>query len=277
MKLRSTLFAFAALVVAPMAAGPAGAAALVAQYQFADANNLGLDSSGFGNDLTNFGATQTAGHNAGSFGAQFDGSDVMQRLGGMTGYDGKPGFTYAAWVNLSGPSPNTYFGIISQDFGACCDNRLLITETPSRHPYINEDNGTQSDRYLGAGAPIPLNTWFYIVMTGVDGLPFSTFHQGHVYVNGVELPDGSQNFFPKLTDLTGANTYLGAGEGGGLYRLFGILDDVRIYDGALNAGEVATLYNSELTAVPTPAALALFLTGLSLAGFYTNRGSRRRS
>lgn len=51
----------------------------------------------------------------------------------------------------------------------------------------------------------------------------------------------------------------------------GLIDEVKIYDNALSAGDVQSLYSSELSQVPEPAAILLF--GIGLLGL---AGIRRR-
>ena len=252
-RLLPTLAAAAAFLVI----GGAQAAVLVADYDFSNALNLGLDSSGHGNNATVVsGVTQTSGPPAGSHGALFDQSSSFQINGGLTGYNGLPGFSFAAWVNVNG-SYGGYNGVLSQDFGDCCINRLLLSGGQS--PFINV--GARYDVSLNA-TTAALNTWHQIVMTGENAGPGTT--EGRVYIDGVEVAQ-SPRFFPYgLPDLTGVNTYLGAGENGGPYRLSGSLADVRIYQGALTSTEVLALFDGGTSSIPEPASLALL--GASLAG-----------
>src|SRR4051812_2695664 len=81
------------------------AATLVARYEFESAGNLGADSSGNSNTLDSLGTvTQGAGeHGQGahfSGVSDFGGASVLKRTTGLTGYDGLPGASFTAWVNL---------------------------------------------------------------------------------------------------------------------------------------------------------------------------------
>jgi arabinan endo-1,5-alpha-L-arabinosidase len=237
--------------------GSIGAATLVGHYDFEDPDNLAHDSSGSANDGVISGSiTQAPGYLPSSHGAFFDdGSSSTITIPPMTGYTGIPGFTFTAWVNQDAGA-TAYDGIISQDTGGCCDNRLLLS--PAHHPFINV--GQHSDRPLN-GTTLAPGTWYQLVLTG-ENSDASGGAVAHVYLNGVEIA-GSPQFFDPLPDGTGFSTYLGAGEGGSVHFFRGTLDDVRIYEGALTPREVTDLYNSSL---PEPAsASALALAGAACA------------
>ncbi len=232
--LRGWLFSGAVLVSASFSIPTAPAAELVAHYEFEDPNNLGLDSSGLGNHADDvFQVQQVEGiFGQGGFFNEGLGSRFIKN-GGLTGFSGKPGVTLAAWVKLD-PSTSGYDGVISQDGGGCCANRILLAPGDYR-PFINLSE--HSDRHLTSGPVFEFNQWMHIAMTGEDTGAVAI---ARVYVNGVEIA-GSPQEFPIMDDGSGWNTYLGVGESGTAHRMTGALDDVRVYQGALTAGEVADL------------------------------------
>jgi hypothetical protein len=231
----------------------ARAATLVADYRFQDALNLGLDSSGYGNNGTVVGTvTQVAGHDAGSEAAYFNGNSLIEKLGGLNGYTGLPGFTFAAWVNLDGSA--SYRGVVSQDWSSSdCFNRLLLN--PSQQPFINVE--AHSDYSLGSS--MSSNTWFFIVLTANNS---GLNREGHVYVNGLEVTGSPQILGGNLVNLSGIDTYLGTGEHGSPWKMVGALDNVQIYNWALTASEVSTLYQTGAV-VPLPGTFLLLSPGLA--------------
>lgn len=84
------------------------------------------------------------------------------------------------------------------------------------------------------GPAVVLNTWTHITCT-YDGTTM------RMYVNGTDIGTTTlSSFSPNI-----ANPFrIGAGatEGGGNFWFPGLIDDVRVYDRALSAAEVATLY-----------------------------------
>ena len=94
-----------------------GAGTLVAHYEFEDADDLGKDSSGMGNDADEvFEVEQVEGQfGQGAFFDESLGSSFV-KFDGLNGFSGKPGVTLAAWVSLDGATTG-FDGIISQDGG----------------------------------------------------------------------------------------------------------------------------------------------------------------
>ncbi len=147
------------LLLAAIIAVPSSAAQLVADFRFENGANLGEDSSSQANHGTVVGTVnQVAGRSASTRAATFDGATSrIEVLGGLNGYDGQPGFSFAAWVYLD-PATTGFDGVISQDAGACCTHRLLLD--PTHTPLINV--GVHDDRSVGTA--LPTGTWFHIVM-----------------------------------------------------------------------------------------------------------------
>jgi len=271
MKVSRSLFLSAAAAPAAAlllaAASSASGQTLVARYEFADANNLGADSAGGDDNATNQGGvTQVAARSGAGGGAptdafagSFDGiDDVLREDGGLTGYDGLPGVTFIAWVNNT--TDGSFNGIISQDAGGCCNYRVLLD--PSSNLYLN--TGAHQD--VGGAGAVPAGEWHHVALTVQDNGDGTRTAQ--VYVDGSPL--GSPSPFtqsPGAPNASAFNTYIGAGEGGTAHLFSGLLDDVRVYDGVLTAGQVADVYNN----VPEPTTLALGLAGFGLLGLRRRR------
>jgi hypothetical protein len=243
------------------------AAILVAQYDFQSAATVGVDSSGNNNDLTLLLGTpvwSASGPTAGANSVVLTSSSSLQRTAGLNNYSGVNGFTYTAWVNLTDASTG-YNGIVSQDFGGCCVNRLMVTS--SLNPFVNV--GQHNDQTLGGTVP-DYGNWFFLAMTGQTSGSTTIVH---VYVNGTDTTGSPLTEGYNVPDLSTASTYLGTGESGNVWFMNGSLADVRIYDGALTGGEIAAMYESGAAAssVPEPASGALIGTGFFAAALLLRR------
>ena len=122
---------------------------LVAHYEFDNPENLGLDSSGMDNHADVSNVQRMLGRFGG--GAFFDESisSSFVKSDGLTGFTGKPGVTLAAWVKLD-EGTTGFDGIISQDSGTCCENRILLHNV-DRKPFINLSE--HDDRHLMDAPP----------------------------------------------------------------------------------------------------------------------------
>ena len=105
---------------------------------------------------------------------------------------------------------------------------------------------------------VPDETWFHIAVTAHAN------NTAELFINGIEVDPGTRN-----TDGGGVGdvpiAMIGAGERSNktppvVYQFSGSIDDVYIYDRALSASEVQTLFSS--VPEPNPA----LLLGIGLAG-----------
>ena len=255
------------LLVSPTVAS---AQTLVTDLKFNDISNLGLDSSGLGNNYTNTSVTSGTdrfgvANRAGSFNGS---SSKLTEFGGLTGYDGLPGFTFAAWINRSSADA-AFSGIISQDAGGCCTTRFLLDGGDT--PYINA--GLHAD--FDYAAPVIANdSWVHVVMTSDDSVPGNAVQ---IYVNGVLA--GSNTFGHNLPNASLLNSYIGVGENGAAHFFQGLMDDVQIYDGVLTAQQITNLFQSgSIAAVPEPASIGLWtVIAVGLVGAGWMRRQKRRA
>jgi hypothetical protein len=186
-------------------------------------------ADGFDGTLVN-GPVWTAGQINGAL--SFDGTQAVY-INGSAGY-GSPlniyntNMTISAWIK-PGPSACT---IIARAKPNYTTYRLYITEGKVG---INTYKSPVHWDLL-TGEILDPNNWYHIV--GVLDRDNDT---GIIYVNGIEQARSTQ----MITDPPScdAPTKIGCRNNTGDYAFTGLIDDVRIYNYALNANEVAGLYD----------------------------------
>ena len=200
----------------------------------ASSGTVAADSSGNGNAGTLVGGA--------SFVAGVKNNAVS--LDGSTGYVSLPAglvanladFTIAMWVNVS------QYGWVKRlfDFGSGTDRRMMFTPQLGGGGVacfgitVNGDPGMQ---YIQGSAPLPLDQWVHIAVT-LSG------QTGTYYLNGSVAgtnPAIWQSPF-RLGDTT--QNWIGRSQSPADGTFAGLVDDFRIYQGALTAGQVAALATS---------------------------------
>lgn len=97
-----------------------------------------------------------------------------------------------------------------------------------------------SGSVYGGTAPA-MNQWVYVTMVLYNGTYGS--NGSKIYYNGVPLSMTCNS--GTATAVAGSQFLIGNFYGGGTHNFAGMLDDVRVYNRALTAGEVQELYNAE--------------------------------
>lgn len=267
--LRSTQKLVCGLAAVGMLAGGYDASAgLLARYTFDNAADRSEDSSG--NDVAG-----TAG--GGTFGTTYI-SDTINGVSttvfnsddNTTFSNGSPNaktrgfaiantlidtptstYSIAAWMKTT--DDNGYL-FAQHDTGGA--NRLIITPASSHGVFYNGSSWTEGTKNEAARlADFIDGEWHHFAAT-VDGNNVTIYRDGVLY-DSMVLP-GSNNV---LTPMTGdfKQRFGQDGDGGAAAEIEGRFDDLRVYDHALTAQEVAAL-------VPEPSSLALLgLGGLLIA------------
>ncbi|MDP3103731.1 MAG: LamG-like jellyroll fold domain-containing protein [Candidatus Methanoperedens sp.] len=207
---------------------------LVAEWHFDEgAGNVVKDSSGNGNDGTIYGATWVDGKF--DKGMVFNGKDDYVFSSSFQNY---PTISVEAWIRI-----NTYgeSQIVSKwnDFNANQRGWLLYQANNQIIFYISRD-GTE---YLSVVDPViaSLNSWYHYVGT-YDGKNIKLYRNGVIVSETQAI---GNNVFSNS-----ANLLFGIGKESTNYRAFnGLIDEVRIYNRALNAEEVKASYEGEQTAL----------------------------
>ena len=238
---------------------PALASGLVAWYKFDGNAN---DSSGNGNHGTVNGATLTTDRFGNPNSAySFDGNDWISTANSTSLAGIYNTITVSAWIrpNVSGSSCILCKGTTSslRQYG------LVVNTTATTGNYcINDGNyyGSYGDIYVNSSTPPSVGVWQHVTMT-YDGSVVKA------YLNGTLVGTRSvSGYFPEVS----GGLLLGKDPPGSLEYYSGAMDDVRIYNRALSAVEVAALYGGVVPPTPSPLAAALNTTSVVTTGGNSN-------
>jgi PKD repeat protein len=206
---------------------------LVAAFGFEEGSGSSIsDESGNGNSGTISGATWT---NSGRFGKalSFDGIGAKVTINDSASLDLTSGMTLEAWVY-----PTALGGWRDIIFKAV-DIYYLSGSSPQAS--VPATGGTYASGPLYGTSALPLNTWSHLAAT-CDGTTLS------LYVNGVQTASrpetGSVNISSGAVTIGGDATY------GQFWD--GLIDEVRIYNRALSAGEIQNDMNIPVSSRPAP-------------------------
>jgi glucose/arabinose dehydrogenase len=181
------------------------------------------DASGNANAGTVSGATRsTAGRFAGAL--SFDGVNDSVLVADANSLDLRTSMTLSAWVRPSvGGDWRTV--LLKEQPGQLVYALYSSTDNnrPSGHIYTN------GDMALGGPAVLPVNTWSHLAMTW-DGLT------RRLYVNGTQVASGA---LTGTAALSASPLRIGGNSIWGEW-FAGLIDEVRIYNRALSAAEIAT-------------------------------------
>ena len=219
-----------------IASATAAATGRVAAYAFdAGTGTTTADASGNGLTGTLAGATWTP---AGKYGnaLAFDGMTSYVDLGNPIPLQLTGSMTWSAWVFATGNPPNDG-QIIAKSAGS--DGWKLKT-SPDTGPHtfavaVSPNGSTHAQRY--STTTRVLNTWYHVA-----GVYNATAQTLDIYVNGVLDNGVLSGTVPAALVNSPQNVNIGRRPAG--YYFQGIIDEVRIYNRALSAAEVATDMNT---------------------------------
>ena len=225
-------------------------AALIGLYQFNDAGNLGLDSSGNSNHATNSGAT----YNATGF------QDGAVRLNGSSWLRSPidvstaalPQLTWGAWVRPT--TAAAFQTVLSADNGNY-DRQLSID--PRGGPVAwSAFTGTG---VLNSATPASTGDWTFLAAVYDQAASQLTF-----YVNGA--------VFSAATNFGASHGFFDIGHNPSYGEFFsGLIDNVFVYDEALSAAQISDIrangFPSAPAEVPAPGMFGLLsMAVLGMAG-----------
>jgi hypothetical protein len=229
----------------------------------ANANNMTIGTAGFmngqsfGNALTYWGKQDNTKSEA---------SAVSSSSLSISG-----SISLAAWVYVSSFGSGNYTGVLEK--GTTGDVYYNLALSPnggnSDIPTLEIQNGSAVyNTCRDTGAHLSANTWYHLVGTD-DGVTMRLYLNGSqiaTHASGGSIKTGSASVF------AGADQF----NNGGGRCLNGSLDHMRIYNRALSAGEVTTLYNAE-KGIHTLDTWTFASNGSASGGFFTVKSDFSRN
>jgi len=206
--------------------------------------NVAKDSSGKGEDGKINGATWVNG----KFGKalSFDGVNDYVEVPNVPDLNPKKAMSMGCWVYIMG-NAGKHRDIISKD-GESAERQYLITSSDINKFRAHIWTSDAVAHYFDGKTSVELETWYHIAQT-YDGSVL------YLYVNGKE--DGSVKFSGDII-VTSQPVRIGGGANPGAppYHTPGIIDEVVVFNVALEKEDIQTLMNEGLSGV-----LAVSLAG----------------
>ncbi len=156
----------------------------------------------------------------------FDGTDDYVFINDSSSLDLTSSFTFAMWIYpVSYPTE----GMILNK-----ESTYELATSPSGTIKWAINNTTPKWTWVDTGLTVPLNQWTHIAVT-YNGSSIITYKNGGAQISTTA---GAGNIIPNANPVT-----IAARSGGTTSFFAGKLDEVRIYNRALSAAEVATMYS----------------------------------
>ncbi len=205
-----------------------GPANLVAAYGFeAGSGTSILDSSGVGNNGT---TANTTWSTTGKFGKalSFNGTNALVTVPDAASLDLTTGMTVEAWVNSAGVTP--WGGVVAKETTGDQNYGVFATSGANLPAGWIISGGSI---FSAAGtAAVPLNTWTHLATT-YDGTNL------RYYQNGVLIKTTARS---GTIDVSTGVLHIGGDSSLDMFK--GLIDEVRVYNTALNATQITADMNT---------------------------------
>ncbi|MFM7024165.1 MAG: LamG-like jellyroll fold domain-containing protein [Flavobacteriales bacterium] len=228
MKKQLLFFSLTVLSVVLFAQAPTDG--LVAKYYF----NSGNASADVGvNNGVVTGASKTTDRFGNPNAAySFDGNDNI-KVPYYSALNVSAGLTISAWVKMSNNTNQQ--AIVSRWANSKSTDQYLLM-TSSGTPLIATGNPTYSANGVTCTPTFNNGVWYHVVFEWTN----SGDHK--LFVNGVKTDSTRLASFATINSVAVNDLYFGMQSGGTRY-FKGVIDDISIYNRALNYSEIAALYN----------------------------------
>lgn len=230
------------------------------------------DSSVHGNDGIISGATDAGSANA-MFGdaLSFDGIGYVE-VSGSTSMNVSSSYTFEAWINMSGENKG-YCGFFRRGDSSTSDSEIEIyTQDFVRDRKLTVAHNRGGDFCYNYFTAFPVDQWIHLVVTW-DGISLKAY-----YNNMVQSVTGTGGISPIVSPAISAlaePNYIGVGYN--TVYMNGIIDEVRIWDVALDSTQIAQSYAlgtttlSEVVTVLGEESLADGGVAIFTSSFYVGR------
>ncbi|MEN9913003.1 MAG: hypothetical protein RLY66_411 [Candidatus Parcubacteria bacterium] len=229
-----------------VAAAPAGTALLRNWNLNQSSGTTATDSSGNSGTATLVGGPTWTTGVAGN-GLTLNGTSAYLNAGNV----GSAKFSLSAWINLSATQAGEWGSIIMKEYSFGLEIRNNNTV------YASVGNGSTWSNVIQT--PIASGVWKHVVQT-YDGTT------NRLYIDGALVTSGAGAF-----TNTASNLLIGSWNGSSEY-FKGKIDEVRVYNGALSAAEVSSLYSSVTPPTQTSYTVSVTKSGTG-TGTVTSTGS----
>jgi hypothetical protein len=241
---------------------------LVGHWTFDGSDIVGgsvQDKSGQGNNGNLLNVATSSFYTLGKVGqsAGFDGVNDCASFGQPTALNITGAVSVAAWVRPSSSLLNRQIAGKSTPGGGAVNQQYVLYDIGSNRLRFAVSNGISPLTADATSNSSPNNVWTHVVGTfdGVDTVK--------IYLNGSEINSNTSAAYGALQD-SGRNFMIGGTHGGSVCSsgyFDGKIDDVRVYNRALTAAEIAKLASSTVKTQVSP---SRSVTGL--VGYWTFDG-----
>jgi hypothetical protein len=145
---------------------------------------------------------------------------------------------YSVWVK---PRVFASFAGILGKYASTTSDTELLAASSSLIQTVR--NGADS-QFRSTGSVLTLNAWIHLVIV-FDGTQAIQANRMQIYANGNLVPQTNSNSLPATTANNVANFFIGRYPGPAGTTIDARIDDVRIFDQALTATDIADLYAAQ--------------------------------
>lgn len=215
------------------------------------ADNAGKSMTGTLNGGMTFAANSVAGRQGRAL--SFDGTDDYISLpGGFSEFDN--GMTFTVWAYPTAVKNWARFLDLGQGQGN--DNILLARESTTNTLIFQGWGGSADGSYVRATSAIELNKWQFFAVT------IDTSGNVVIYKNGSAVATGTSTW---PWGVTRTNNYIGKSNWSADSYYQGYMDDIRVFDYAMTAAEISTVYTLVMPYSPSPVDIGTGVTAQVLS------------